>query len=367
MTAKQTPAACDNDSAPYRFHHTVTGAWRAMLGACKEAKTSIDLEEFIMLPDEIGRRFTDTLCASAERGVRVRLLLDWWGSREMKSSSQLRRLKESGVAVSFYRPPSLKTLAPVKFFPRNHRKVLIVDKQTAFAGGVCIFDNIRDWRDSMVEFNGDVTDQLLTLFNTTWNFVNDGTPIEEKGIDFSGERPYAIIANAPHTRNTDFTKAFRRQLKNAQQRVRLCTPYFSPIGEVLDPLFDLLDRGVELELILSDYSKYAPYVVGKKLCGQLIERGAQIYYYEPSMLHLKQVIIDDSWGAIGSFNLDGLSIRQNEEVMITTGDHDFVAELQTQFEKDRAQSVPFSLEHWRNRPLSEKITGTLLKPFRHYL
>ena len=367
MNASHSVEAESTANEPYRFHHTVTGAWEAMLEACKGAEKSIDLEEYIMLPGDIGDRFTNILADRARAGVKVRLLLDWWGCKDFYSSDLPKRLRAAGAEVAFYRPPSLASLSPVRFFPRNHRKVLIVDKKTTFAGGVCIFDNIRDWRDSMVEFDGEVSDQLLTLFNSTWDFVTRGIPVAENGVNFSTNRPYAVIANAPHTNNTNFTKLFREKLHKAHRRVRLSTPYFSPVGAVLKPLFDLLDRGIELELILSDYSKYAPYVVGKKLCGPLIERGAKVHYYQPSMLHLKQVIVDDSWCAIGSFSLDGLSMRQNEEVMITTGDAKFIAELQAQFEHDRARSKPFSLDDWRGRPWQEKASGTLLRPFRRYL
>ncbi|WP_262692895.1 phospholipase D-like domain-containing protein [Kordiimonas aestuarii] len=367
MNASHSIEAASSTNRPYRFHHTVTGAWEAMLEACKGAEKSINLEEYILLPGEIGDRFTEVLKERAKAGVKVRVLLDWWGCSDFYYSSAPQELTAAGAEVGFYRAPTLKSAAPLKFFPRNHRKVLIVDDHKTFAGGVCILDKIHNWRDSMVEFDGEVTDQFLTLFNTTWNFVKDGTPIAENGVDFSGDKPYAVIANAPHTSNADFTKVFREELEKAHRCVRLSTPYFAPVSDVLEPLFNLLGRGVELELILSDYSKYAPYVVGKKLCGPLIERGAKVYYYEPSMLHLKQVIVDDSWCAIGSFNLDGLSMKQNEEVMITTGDSNFIAELQEQFEQDRTRSRPFTTDDWHGRPLSEKITGTLLRPFRRYM
>ncbi len=362
-----TAPRAENRSRPYKFHHTVTGAWDAMIDACRGAEHSIDLEEYILLPGEIGDRFMNVLAAKASSGVRVRLLLDWWGCRDLLKSDKVDSLRAHGVEISFYRPPSLSSLSPLKFFPRNHRKVLIVDGERSFAGGVCIFDDITDWRDSMVEYDGEVTTQLGRLFETTWNFTTKGTPIEKGGVDFSDRHAHAVIANAPHTNNADFTKLFREKLEKAHTRVRLSTPYFAPVKSILEPLFALLERGVTLEIILSDYSKYAPYVVGKKLCGPLIERGAQIYYYEPSMLHLKQVIIDDSWCALGSFNLDGLSIRQNEEVMVTTGDSTYITELQQQFEKDRAASRRFTYEEWRRRPLSEKLAGTLLFPFRRYL
>ncbi|WP_020400436.1 phospholipase D-like domain-containing protein [Kordiimonas gwangyangensis] len=363
MTAPRS----DSMSRPYKFHHTVTGAWDAMLDACRSAERSIELEEFILLPGNIGDRFMNVLATKADAGVRVRLLLDWWGCRELMKSDKVENLRKHGVEVSFYRPPSAKTFAPLKFFPRNHRKVLIVDGERSFAGGVCILDKISDWRDSMVEYDHEVTGQLSRLFETTWNFTTKGTPVEAGGVDFTDRHAYAVIANAPHTNNVDFTKVFIEKLENAHTRVRLVTPYFAPVADVLEPLYALLDRGVSLEIILSDYSKYAPYVVGKRLAGALIERGAKIYYYEPSMLHLKQVVIDDSWCAIGSFNLDGLSMRQNEEVMVTTGDSNFIAELQEQFERDLMHSRAFTMRNWKNRPLSEKLTGALLVPFRKYL
>ncbi len=357
------------DSTPqYQFHTSTTDAWHAMLKACSDAKKSIYLEEYILSPDTIGTAFVDVLSRKAQEGLTVKLLLDWYGCRDLKKSEQYQRLLDSGVQVHFFRPPKWDWLMKSpRLFPRDHRKLLILDDAITFVGGVCIYDNITHWRDTMVELSGSITEQFLHTFHRMWQKVEGDERDITANPSFETSSGFSVYANAPDSNENHFVDKLIDRIKSAKHSIKLTSPYFTPGEKLLPVMQDALSRNVKLEILLSNYSKYLPYVVGKMQCGRLIEHGAHIYYYEPTMLHLKMMIIDSEWSAIGSCNLDGLSIHHNQEVMLVSVYPEFTASLDKHFEVDKSSSVRFSYADWQARPVSQKIAGCVLLPFRHYL
>lgn len=339
-----------------------------MLRACEEAESSILLEEFILEPDEIGRRFTDVFIRRAEEGLEVRLLLDGFGCRALMRSDLNDRLEAAGVKVRYFRPAELRWRTLIRGpFPRDHRKLLILDRQKTFVGGVCIYDEISDWRDTMVEVDGPLTRQFTHVFEGMWDKVAGDETEVEAHPDFETNSEFSVYANAPDSDEHCFTDELISRIEQARDSIRMTTPFFTPGSTLLPALEGALARGVKTEIILSDYSYYAPYVVGKRLCGDLIRRGAEIYFYEPQMLHLKTMIIDAEWAAIGSCNLDGLSIHENQEAMLASTQPAFVQALDRQYDDDLASSARFTLTDWQARPLHQKLAGWLLSPFRRYL
>lgn len=348
------------------FHTHTVPAWEAMLDACAKAKMSIDLEQYIIQPDDIGTKFVNILCRKAKEDVKIRLLLDWWGSRAFLKSELCEHLKAEGVKVQVFRSPRwMWILSGPRFFPRDHRKLLIIDNDVSFLGGVCIYDTISTWRDTMVEMHDGLTKQLAFIFHSTWCKA-EGKAIDAHP-DFETDEFFSIYANNPEKNHNHFTENLLEKIGSAQDSVKLTTPYFSPTQPLLRSLGKVLARGVKLQILLSNQSNHVSYVVGKKIAGELIQQGAEIYYYEPVMLHLKMMIVDKSWTAIGSCNLDGLSLHQNLEAMLTATDDSCIHTLLEHFEEDKSKSKRFSYENWRTRPLSEKLMGNLYYPMRRYM
>jgi len=356
-------------STIHTYHTTTTDAWDAMLNACSAANSSIYMEEFIIEPDSIGDTFMEVLERKASEGVEVKLLLDGWGCRKVKGSFRFKRMVQAGVKIAFFRPFSFTWLIkPSEIFPRDHRKIFIIDREKTFVGGVCIYDDIKDWRDTMVELSGGLTKQFIYIFENTWRKSEAENPEETTAHPaFETEASFSVYANAPDSEEHYFTDALIARINTAQHSVKLATPYFTSKNRIVPALIEAAQRGVDVTLILSNYSKYSPYVVGKALCGELISRGVKIYYYEPTMLHLKMMIIDEAWAAIGSCNLDGLSINHNQEAMLVSTDDNFIKELSGHFADDETSSVRFSYADWQTRPLSQKIMGAVYMPFAKYL
>lgn len=351
-----------------KFHTNSNAAWKAMLNACSEAENSIYIEEYVLDPDDIGTRFIALAERKAKQGVTVKLLLDWWGCKPLYYSSIPQRLQKAGAEIKFYRTPRLSWLLnPTKLFPRDHRKLVVTDNAKAFVGGVCMYDKINHWRDTMVEFEGTLAPKLGQFFKQTWDNMPDKSNNEALLDRDNPSDAFRVFANTTHDKDTFFTTHFFEKLNSAQHNIKLVTPYFTPNEALMKTLIAACDRGVVVEILLSSHSKYAPYVVGKKLAGRLIEAGVKIFYYQPVMLHLKQIMIDDTWTAIGSFNLDGLSLQQNEELMLTSADKSFNQTLLEHYKADKNNAEHFTYQDWQARPLSEKVASKFLLPLRGYL
>ncbi|WP_417318892.1 phospholipase D-like domain-containing protein [Emcibacter sp.] len=350
------------------YYTTTPSAWEAMLAECRDAEKSIRMEEYIFHPDSIGNRFIDLFIAKAREGVDVRLLLDWYGCLELIGSSRLKELENAGVRVCFFNKPRLAWLKRFNFFPRDHRKILMIDERSAYIGGVCIYDTIHDWRDSMLRLEGKVIQQLRYIFEQSWakSQASDDEEIDAHP-DFETDGDISIQANAPESGEHYFIDSLLEQIDAAEKSVKLATPYFTPDQRLSKALVRAVQRGVDVQILLSDYSGYAPYVVGKHCCGGLLAAGIRINYYEPSMLHLKMMIVDGNWAAIGSCNLDGLSLHQNHEAMLVSNRKEIVETLGDHFSRDLAQSPSYEMPDWRGRPLKEKLAGYLFYPFRRYL
>lgn len=359
-----------NSNAPrstYKFYTSTSDAWEAMIRACENASHSIHFEEYILEPDMIGKRFMHALETKARQGVKVKLLLDWWGCIKLYLSKYPKRLKDAGVCVKFYRKPKFSWLgSPKEFFPRDHRKLLILDDSKAFVGGVCVYDKITHWRDTMVELEGMPVTELNQFFHQTFKQA-DGAKAQVS-ITHRHHEPqsFAVVANSIHTKDSDFSDLLLEKIDAAEDCIYMTTPYFVPSDAYMDALKHAATRGVKVKLLISSYSRYVPHIIGRLITKEMIEAGIHIYYYNPHMLHLKMMIIDKQWAAIGSHNLDGLSIKQNEEIMLTSIEQDFVNTLLTHFREDLHQSERYTLEDWQDRSWFEHILATVLYKFKEY-
>ncbi len=352
-----------------RYHPTTVGAWEAMLAACQQASQAIDLEEYILKPDEIGTRFLEVLLAKAKSGITVRLILDWYGCRELYRSAWHQRLTDAGADVYFYHPPQASWLVPTRFFPRNHRKVLMVDNEIAFVGGICLYDKIRSWRDTMTEVRGGTLPKdIKRVFDATAEAIDTQKPARETQLVSANDphSPFHLYVNSPAQEARAFTEVFYNLLKSSERRIWMTTPYFVPTTQLQQTLLAAAQRGVEVKILLSKYSKRTAHILGKALIGPLIQAGVEVRYYQPDMLHLKQILIDD-WAAIGSFNLDSLSVKRNEELMITSQDPDVLETLESHWHNDIQQSQAVSYQDWQQRALQQKVLETTLWPLRAYI
>ncbi|HET7720267.1 MAG TPA: phospholipase D-like domain-containing protein [Acidimicrobiales bacterium] len=345
----------------------------AMLDAIAEAKSTIDLSSYIIWPGEITDRFTEALCERAEAGVEVNVVVDAYGSAKLAGHATVTELEESGATVAFFRPPAW--YAVDKLNNRMHRRLLIVDGQLGFAGGVGIADvwtgNAQDpehWRETHVQIEGPAVRDILGGFMENWaeaaNVVLDGRHIPELE-HFDDGVGMQVIRSSPRSGGTATSQLFYAAIAGAQDRLWITTAYFAPDEAFLDLLCEAQARGVDVRILTNgpNVDKEVVRETGQRQYGRLLEAGVRIFEYQQTMLHAK-VMIADGWANIGSSNLEHRSLGLDDELIVAVADAGVVDELARHFDEDLDVSEEFNLERWRRRPLAKRAreaAGDLLR------
>lgn len=348
----------------------------AMLDGIRSAEHTVDMMTFVYWRGDIARRFADALAERARAGVRVRLLLDGFGSRLIEKE-QLAAMDEAGVQVAWFRKPLC--LSPPKQNHRCHRKVLLVDEETAFTGGVGIAEewcgDARDeneWRDTHVRVSGPAVDGLAAAFAQNWAechaelFDERDRFIDTKG---SGDAIVQVVRGSASFGWQDMQTLFRVVLESAQERVRLTTAYFAPDAYFVELLRATARRGVEVEIPLPGphTDKRVCRLAGQRYYEDLTACGVKIYQYRPTMMHTKVVTVDRVASLIGSTNFNRRSLDHDEEVMLAVLDRTFTATLDDHFDQDMKVSELIEGRRWRRRSVAQRLREAAVVPIRRYL
>jgi cardiolipin synthase A/B len=351
-----------------------TEIFPAMLDSIAGARRTVDLLTFVYWRGEIGRRFAAALSASARSGARVRVLLDGWGAKSIEKAL-LDEMSEAGVQVRWFR--RLTRLQANKANHRTHRKVLVVDEEVAFTGGVGIADEWRgdardesEWRDTHFRIRGPAVDGLRAAFLNSWAEGDDA--LFDATIDQFPDQPQPgptiiqCIRGASTTGWSDVATLFRALLQLAQQRVRITTAYFVPDDRLSDQLRAAAERGVGVEVLLPGphIDKRFVQLAGESSYDSLLESGIRIWHFQPSMLHAKIMTVDGVAANIGSANLNARSARLDEEINLVAWDRELVKVLDAHFDEDLERSVEITARHWERRSLPQRAlerAATLLR------
>ncbi|WP_217184788.1 phosphatidylserine/phosphatidylglycerophosphate/cardiolipin synthase family protein [Streptomyces sp. AC495_CC817] len=348
----------------------------AMLGAIRRARHTVDMMTFVYWRGDIAREFAQALAERARAGVRVRLLLDGFGSRLIETE-QLETMERAGVQVAWFRKPLL--LSPLKQNHRCHRKVLVVDEETAFTGGVGIAQewcgDARDeneWRDTHVEVRGPAVDGIAAAFAQNWAECHDELFDErDRFIEHrpQGEAIVQVVRGSASLGWQDMQTLMRVMLESAEERFRLATAYFSPDVYFVDLLCATARRGVEVEILLPGRhtDKRVCRLAGQHYYDDLIACGVRIHQYRPTMMHAKVVTVDRVAALIGSTNFNRRSLDHDEEIMLAVLDEEFTRTLDAHFEADIASSDPILPVRWKRRSLFQRARETAVQPIRRFL
>ena len=355
----------------------------AMLGAVRAAQRYIHVEMYIIGDDEVGRTFAKLLIEKAQQGVAVRVLYDSIGSWEA-SAGFFDRMREAGIEViAFGSANPLGGGNPLKVNNRDHRKILIVDGEAAFAGGLNIDKNYsnssggsgvpgsssnsggasrskrpeRGWRDTDVVVQGPAVMAFAQLFRENWvrsggvipESLDDGTPRAH-----GHELVRVLSAVGGDGEVSPIRTAYQLAIERAAQRVWITQPYFTPDKAFLASLKNAAQRGVDVRIIVPATSDSTVVLHSSRYhYGPLLESGVRIFEHRDAMLHAKTAVVDGIWSTVGSSNLDYRSFLHNDEVNAVIVGDDFGKQLETRFEADQAASGEITLSQWRKRgPLS---------------
>jgi cardiolipin synthase len=348
----------------------------AMLEAIKAARRTITFEPYIYWSGEVGEAFVAALAERAQAGDQVHVPLDWVGSLKMEEAL-LERMRESGIVVVRFYKPHWSNWG--KMNNRTHRKLLVVDGSIGFTGGVGIADqwtgdarNPDEWRDAHFRVRGPVVAQMQAVFLNNW--------MRATGAVLHGEAYFPVIPAAGLQRSHMFSSSpsggsesmhlmYLLALTAAKKSILLSASYFVPDALTIKTLIDAAHRGVKIRVILPNHHIDAMFVreASRESWGALLDAGVQIAEYQPTMFHVKSLVVDGYFSSVGSTNFDNRSFRLNDEANLNVIDRAFGQAMAEVFEEDWSKSRAITQAEWQGRPLHERAMGQLTQIFRSQL
>ena len=343
-----------------------------MLAAIRAAQKSITFETYIYWSGDIGKQFADALAERARAGVKVHVLLDWVGSAKIEDS-YLDEMKSAGVQIEKFHKPQWYNLARLN--NRTHRKLLVVDGNMGFTGGVGIapawVGHAQDpdhWRDSHYQVRGPAVAQMQATFLDNWLKVTGKVlhgDVYFPPLAAVGTQKAQMFSSSPSSGSESMQIMYHLAITAADHSVDLSVAYFVPDALTRELLLDALKRGVRVRLITPGENTDTETVkaASRATWGELLQAGAEIYEYGPTMYHCKVMIVDQLLVSVGSTNFDNRSFRLNDEANLNVLDAKFAQRQTKVFEDDIQQSRRVTYEAWLDRPLreklAEKMTGLL--------
>jgi cardiolipin synthase A/B len=329
-------------SVRWALFHTNRVAWEAAKAMLQEAQQSIAIEQFIFSSHGIGREILDILTSRAKQGVRVRVLADWFGSRNLAQSEGARALLAAGGELAVFNPPSVFYRSPADAFHRLHRKSILCDDSRLMTGGSCFHPRMEGWRDTMVLIEGPVARDATIEFETTWLHVTEGKihPRERRFASPPNDPEWSYLVSSPfeHSKQ-EYDFALFEGIAHAERIITLTSPYLVPVGRFWHLMKQATRRGVRVRVMIPARSDQPMIdIFSFRAARRLLGRGVEVYGYAGGMMHAKLAAIDGKWSAVGSFNLGVDSFRMNLEGALVSKSADFCASLMDQLDADLAMS-----------------------------
>ncbi len=347
--------------------------YTAMFASIENAKDHINMETFIIEDDEIGQRFSELLIRKQMEGVQVNLVYDSVGSINTPRAF-FKPLLDAGVNVLEFNPINpLYARKGWQVNMRDHRKLLIVDGEIAFIGGVNIssvyssgsFGKARSstegtpWRDTHLLMKGPVVSEFQKLFMATWsaqsgNTLSPANYFPEPGN--KGSEVVRAIGSSPDEPYSQIYVTLLSAINSAETLIFITNAYFVPDFQLLAALKEAAMRGVDVRLLLPGKTDSAMvFHASRSYYDELLSAGVKLYGRRNALLHAKTMTIDGVWSTVGSTNLDWRSFVHNQEINATILGQAFGAEMQKMFEHDLQHSRQITLEQWRKRPLNARL------------
>lgn len=348
-----------------------------MAEAIRGAREYVHVEFYILQSDAATDNFFRALEEVSARGVSVRVLMDHWANRwkprYRETLARLDRMKAHWHVMLPVRPLRGHMQRPDL---RNHRKLLVIDGDLAYLGSQNITDpsynlrgNIRrglQWVDLMVRLDGPVVASVNAVFLTDWYSETDET-LDDVDVTASaagtGDLDCQIVPSGPGFEVENNLRLFLTLLYAAQHKIMIVSPYFVPDEALLLAVTSACDRGVAVELFVSEEGDQAMvYHAQRSYYEALLRAGVRIWLYRrPYILHTKSLTIDDEHAVIGSSNMDMRSFGLNMEISLLVRGTEFVDELRAVEDQYRAMSRELTLEEWQRQPLRSTVLDNLAR------
>ena len=350
--------------------------YRAMLDAITKAQRTICLETYILASDATGDRFKLALVERARAGVKVRLIYDAVGSFGI-SSDWVDDLRAAGIEVMDFNPIA-PWRARFNLSHRDHRKILVVDDEVGFTGGINIANDYAPvdeggggWRDTHCLVRGPIVRDLARLFRRNW--IRSGgalyPPVPHSAAsDTPGTSYVRLLENTRRRQRATFRRTYLHVIKAARHIVRIENAYFLPDRGLRRALLRAAARGVDVQIIVPGRSdvriiEWASLYVLRRL----VRRGIKIWRWRGAMMHAKTATVDAAWSTVGSYNFDAQSRFNNLEVTVEILDPNVGEALVKVFDRDVVNCDRYDEAVWLALPWWKKALSWLMYRLRRLL
>lgn len=324
----------------------------------RQAKQSVHLEYFNFRNDSIASLLFDILREKRKEGVEVRAVFDGFGNdsnNQPLKKKHLEKLHADSIEIYEFDPIRFPWINHI--WPRDHRKIVVIDGRIAYTGGMNVADyyvvgseQVGEWRDMHCRIEGSAVNELQKIFVRFWKKLSKENLTDTKYFQGTkaGNKMVGIVNREPHTSNEITRRFFVNVLDNAKDSVKIINPYFMPTNKVMKALKRCAERGVKMDILIS--AKYdeplTPDIVMYNM-KKLIKRGVNVWRYRPGFHHSKIMMVDGKFCTVGSTNLDARGLRYDYEVNALIMDEETTKKLDQKFIEDTGKSDYVSMEEWK--------------------
>lgn len=350
-----------------------------LFAAIREAKHHIHLEYFNFRNDSIANALFDLLAEKAKEGVKVRALFDAfgnWSNNQPLKKKDLKAIRDRGIEIVKFDPIKFPYVNHAAH--RDHRKIVVIDGQIGYTGGMNIADyyinglpEIGTWRDMHIRIEGPAVEDLQRIFLTIWNRTTKQKIEGEtyfQAADSAGNSTVAIVDRTPKAYSRMMSHAYAISIYAAHENVRIVNPYFVPTSSIRKTLNMAIDRGTKVEIMISSKADI-PFTPDASLykVHKLMKRGATIYLYNGGFHHSKIMMVDSKFCTVGTANLNSRSLRYDYETNAFIFDRDITRQLNEQFDADTQDCTLLTPEVWKQRSAWKKFVGWFANIFTPFL
>ena len=350
--------------------------------AIRKARHYIHLEYFNFRNDSIAALLFAELDKKVQEGVKVRAMFDAfgnWSNNKPLKKKHLKELAKRGIEIVKFDPLNFPFIGD--FMSRDHRKIVIIDGQTAYTGGMNVADyyieglpKVGKWRDMHIRIEGPAVDELQRIFLTMWEKATDERltdafyyfPSKTDSLHLPGSQRHD--RRVPRKSPKLMRNAYAKAILSAEEKIELINPYFIPTRTVRRALKKAAKKGVDVQVMVSVKGDI-PITpdASMHVARQLHKCGATVYQFEDGFHHSKIMMVDDKFCTVGSTNLNSRSLRYDYEVNAFIFDPRVTDELSDMFNDDKRQSTVMTDENWKKRSRWHRFVGwisnLLLTPF----
>jgi cardiolipin synthase len=361
--------------------------YSAMLVAIDAARDHINMETYTIEDDEVGQRFADALIDKQRRGVQVNLIYDSVGTIGTPAAF-FQRLRDNGINTLEFNPVNpLTAKAGWDVNQRDHRKLLVVDGQTAFLGGINISSvysggsfsqrskkrpsGALPWRDTDLQLDGPVVAEFQKQFLETWR-KQKGEPLAQSNffppLQRQGGEVVRALGTSPDDSASSMYVTLISAINSAETEVLLTNAYFVPDPQLVAALMAAAARGVAVRLVLPGSTDSAlVFHAGRSHYDELLRGGVRIFERRKALIHAKTALIDGVWSTVGSTNLDWRSFLHNDEINAVVLGTEFGGRMRAAFESDVASSEEIVLGQWQRRSIDVRVREMFSRLWQYWL